>query len=121
MGVTAGGTGPLGNVIQGVAIDGGAAANTIGGTTAAAANVIAGNSTASISQHYYTNLDIQDAGTSNNVVEGNFIGTNASNAAGLDPSYTFGAFIGYGATNNVIGGTTACDQQYYLRKHSIRP
>ena len=96
----------MGNVIQGVVIDGGATANTIGGTIAAAANVIAGNSTASTSQHYYTNLDIQDAGTSNNLVEGNFIGTNARNAAGLDAAYTFGAFIGYGATDNVIGGTT---------------
>ena len=51
--------------------------NTIGGTTAAAANVISGNAS--------DGVDI-DNGTSDNVVEGNYIGTDASGTMGLGNS-----------------------------------
>jgi len=107
VGLSADGMTQLPNTYQGVAIFGGATGNTIGGTTAAAGNVITGNGTASTSQYFYANLAIYGAGTSSNLVEGNDIGTNADNASGLDAPYTFGAFIGDGATNNIIGGTVA--------------
>ena len=47
-------------------IDGGATNNTVGGTTAAARNVICGNLPGGVT--------FSDAGTSGNVVEGNYIG-----------------------------------------------
>jgi hypothetical protein len=107
VGLAADGATPLGNGIQGVAISYGASGNTIGGTSSGAANLIASNGTAATSQHYYANLAISGAGSSNNLVEGNAIGTNASSAAGLDAPYVIGAFLGYGAMANTIGGTAA--------------
>jgi titin len=74
----------------------GATANTIGGTTAAARNVISGNT--------YNGVVIAFSGTSNNVVEGNFIGTNAG--GGALPNGADGVDIIGGATSNEIGGTT---------------
>ncbi len=86
----------------GVDICDGATGNTIGGTTAGARNVITS-----------TDIDqivIQDSGTSGNLVEGNFIGTDASGtlpiSSGPLPSIG-GVEIELGATNNTIGGTTA--------------
>src|SRR5439155_21397527 len=52
----------------GVSIAGGASNNTIGGTTAAAANLISGNTSGA-------GVLITDAMTTGNTVEGNFIGT----------------------------------------------
>ncbi len=76
----------------------GATGNTIGGTTAAARNVISGNSDGGVQILY--------AGTTGNVVEGNFIGTNAAGTGTL-PNQYFGVDIQFGAANNTIGGTTA--------------
>ncbi len=59
----------------GIAIFGGSTANTIGTTNSGAGNVISGNATAGIS--------ISDPGTSQNLVVGNFIGTNTSGAVAL--------------------------------------
>jgi hypothetical protein len=74
--------------------------NTIGGTTAAAANVIgfSNSNTSSAS-----GLEIEGTLATGNVVEGNLIGTNAS---GADLVNNFGVFINSGA-NNTIGGTGA--------------
>ena len=69
-------TSALGNVDVGVAIDSGASDNTIGGSASTAANVIAGNGTSSTSQFYSGNLAIEDSGTSNNLVEGNYCPVN---------------------------------------------
>ena len=107
VGVTADGGAELANTYQGVAIFDGATGNTIGGTTAGARNTITGNGTASTSQYSYANLAIYDSGTSNNLIEGNYIGSDSDNTAGLNAPYTFGAFIGYGATYNTIGGTSS--------------
>ena len=49
---------------------GGATANTIGGTVAGAGNVISGNGQIGVT--------LVDSGTSNNIVAGNLIGTDAS-------------------------------------------
>jgi parallel beta-helix repeat protein len=106
LGVTPDGGAALGNTYQGVSIYDGATGNTIGGTTAGACNTIAGNGTASTSDYSYANIAIFDSGTSDNLVEGNDIGSNVDNSSGLNAPDTFGAFIGYGATYNTIGGTT---------------
>jgi hypothetical protein len=69
--------------------------NVIGGTSAAARNVISGNS---------TGIDIFNSAS--NIIQGNFIGTNAAGTAPL--SQPGGVSIqGLTATNNLIGGTAA--------------
>src|SRR5205807_1588513 len=65
---------------SGVILAAGATANTIGGTTAAAANVISGNSV--------IGLDLDGIATTGNVVLGNFIGTDVHGTAGLGNTST---------------------------------
>ena len=67
IGTTAAGNADLGNVVHGVFING-APGNTIGGTTALARNVISGNDNAGVL--------INSANATDNLVLGNFIGTN---------------------------------------------
>ena len=92
------GTKALGNAYQGVEIGGGAANNTIGGTTAGAGNVISANDECGIW--------ITGAGTTGVVVQQNFIGTDLTGTKALGNAYQ-GVEIGGGAANNTIGGTTA--------------
>ena len=54
----------------------GASDNTVGGTTAAARNIISGNAD--------DGIEIEGSGTSGNVVEGNFIGTDATGNTSFD-------------------------------------
>src|SRR5262249_22325782 len=83
-----------GNASNGVRIELGAAANTIGGAAAGARNVIGGNTG--------TNVLIQDAGSTGNVVAGNYIGTTAAGTAALGNGL-YGVFITAGAANNRVG------------------
>ena len=91
------GTSALGNG-EGVSIDSGSAANTIGGTTAAARNIISGNT--------FTGINIADVGTTKNVVSGNYIGTNSLGTAGIPGSGLALVAIRGGAAQNTVGGTT---------------
>jgi uncharacterized repeat protein (TIGR01451 family)/CSLREA domain-containing protein len=80
----------------GVLIEEAATSNILGSTTNAKRNVISKNS---------TGIEIRDAGTSDNMVLGNYIGTDVAGTAALGN-------IGEGvvisdAPNNTIGGTTA--------------
>ncbi len=70
--------------------------NTIGGTSTGAADVISGNGSSGVE------LD----GSSDNLVEGDFIGTDASGTQALGNGYS-GVIIQNSATNNTIGGTSA--------------
>jgi titin len=81
----------------GVLVDQGSASNTIGGTLGSARNVISGNSTVGV--------ELTDAATQLNTVEGNAIGTNAARTAGL--ANGAGVLITGDAQSNTIGGTTA--------------
>jgi hypothetical protein len=81
----------------GVLISGGASGNTVGGTTINAPNVISGNMAIGVR--------IQDAGTTGNVVAGNFIGTNVDGSAAV-PNVV-GVQIQGGASGNTVGGTAA--------------
>jgi hypothetical protein len=90
------GTQALGNQAGGVIIDLSASNNRIGGTTADARNVISGNGNAGI---------IISEGTTGNVVQGNYIGTNASGTHALGNQT--GVLIRQGASNSMIGGTVA--------------
>ncbi len=96
IGTDSSGTVKLGT-LAGVEIRAGATGNTIGGTTAGAANVISGSSGPGV--------EIKDSGTSGNTVLGNLIGTDGSGTAPL--GNTVGVEIRAGATGNTIGGTAA--------------
>ena len=84
---------------DGIIIDPGASDNTIGGTTAAARNVISGN---------YAGVVIQGSGATGNVVEGNYIGVGADGATPV-PNAWNGIWINAGASGNTIGGGDTAD------------
>ncbi len=85
------------NGYNGLDIVFGAQDNTVGGTTAASRNLISGN--------LHEGVLIGFAGTSGNLVEGNFIGTDVTgNAALTGQQQTDGIYVGLGAGSNTIGG-----------------
>ena len=94
IGTDASGTANLGNANNGILLAG--PANLIGGTTAAARNLISGNG--------QSGLYISDGFASNNWVCGNFIGTKSNGTAAL-PNSVDGVTI-FRAMRNLIGGST---------------
>ncbi len=82
---------------DGVDIDSGASANTIGGTTAGALNVISGNDGSGVL--------IAGAATIDNVVQGNLIGTDATRAFNLGNGAD-GVTVSRSAMSNTVGGAT---------------
>ena len=97
IGVDAGIAFAIPNLAEGVQVNDGAVNNTIGGP-GADRNVISGNANNGV-------LFI-DATTTGNVLQGNFIGTNATASAAL-PNGGSGVDVQAGASNTMIGGTTA--------------
>src|SRR5262249_28089726 len=71
-----------------------------GGSGASARNVISGNSSAGV--------DIYGPGTSFNVVRGNFIGLDPTGT--VDLGNAFGVWIEQGATQNLVGGSSAASR-----------
>ena len=98
LGTNAAGTAALPNAVEGVGVFGGATSNMVGGTTAAARNLISGNTG--------DGVGINGKGTSSNLVQGNRIGTNPAGTAAL-PNAGIGTAIYSGASGNTVGGTTA--------------
>jgi CSLREA domain-containing protein len=96
IGLEATGTTAAGNGSYGLLLDGGTNHNTIGGTTAAARNVVAGN-----------HLDIRLNNAGYNTIEGNYVGLQVGgDAAPINhPSDTFGIRLREGSAHNQIGGT----------------
>jgi hypothetical protein len=103
LGTDATGTHALGNGGAGVSIADGAQYNTVGGTTTAARNVMAASTGNGV---IMGGTGVNNESTSNNVVEGNYIGTDKTSTVGLGEGIA-GVNIGSGATDNTIGGTTA--------------
>ena len=97
IGTNVNGTAELGNGRDGVIISGEASGNTIGGTTTGARNIISGNDELGIR--------LSDAGTSDNLIQGNYIGTDVNGTTGLGNPRGGVAVIN--APGNIIGGTTA--------------
>jgi hypothetical protein len=83
---------------EGVEVDSGSADNTIGGTVSGSGNVISGNG--------QDGVHIIDSGTTGNVVEGNFIGTDVSGSQRLGNAAS-GVAVFAGASDNLIGGTAS--------------
>ena len=79
---------------NGILITSGSTNNLIGGTTAAARNVISGNNFAGISIF-----------TGGNQIQGNFIGTNATGTASIANGGNGIEISGAVSTNNLVGGT----------------
>ena len=88
----------MANLGNGVVLDNVANHNTIGGTSTAARNVISGNAE--------NGVEMINSGTNDNLVEGDYIGTDAAglNAVGNDQD---GVYIDGSATGNTIGGTAS--------------
>jgi hypothetical protein len=79
----------------GVVLDNGAQSNIIGGSVSGEANVISGNQSAGVL--------IRASGTKDNLIIGNFIGTDSSLSEALGQGT--GIWILEGAQGNIIGGT----------------
>ena len=99
IGTDAAGTSAMGNLEGGVEIIS-ASDNIIGGTTPAERNVISGNGGNGVA--------ISGSGATGNMVEGNYIGTDAAGTADLGNAFA-GVFVG-SAPNNTIGGNTAAER-----------
>ena len=80
IGTNASGTGAIGNGLAGVIVESSASHNTVGGTTSGSRNVISGN--------VGDGIDIANEGTSDDVVLGNYIGTDITGAAALGNTLT---------------------------------
>ena len=109
IGTDAQGTAAVGNSGDGVAIqlDNGVTPTTntiVGGTSAAERNVISGN--AANSAQGLANVRIRGAGTTGNVVLGNYIGTDYTGGVAL-ANPRDGIVIDEGALNNTIGGAVS--------------
>ncbi|MDB5308105.1 MAG: hypothetical protein JWO38_2307, partial [Gemmataceae bacterium] len=80
----------------GILIQGGAHGNQVGGWVPSARNVICGN--------YSNQLRITGPGTSGNVIQGNYIGVDASGESAAQEGGD-GVLVDSGASQNLIGGT----------------
>ena len=80
---------------SGIVLSTGSSGNLVGGTTAAARNVVSGNN--------WFGVEMVGLGTINNLVQGNYIGTNAAGTAAVG-NLVGGISFWDGAANNTIGG-----------------
>jgi hypothetical protein len=95
------GTTALGNWGSGVRIESGATDNKIGlYNNTAYKNIISGNGYSLV---FYDGVDILGSGTSNNTVDGNYIGTDVTGSTAI-PNALHGITIFNSATSNTIGG-----------------
>ncbi len=115
VGTNKAGTAAIANGWCAVLIEAGAKSNTIGGTAVGARNVLSGNTGEGVA--------IRHAGTDNNRVQGNYIGTDPTGSAALANGGP-GVVLYGGPKGNTIGGTSAgqgnriaCNGQEGIRLH----
>jgi len=84
------------NANAGVNILAGAHGVVVGGTNAAARNIVSGNA--------YAGVIFQGIGTTNNVIQGNYAGTDLTGSNAV-PNGQIGIGVWGGATGNLVGGT----------------
>jgi parallel beta-helix repeat protein len=84
------------NGVDGVTVNG-APGNTIGGASAGAGNLISGNRQGGVS--------LNGSGAANNLVQGNYIGTDVSGSLALGNAFSGVTMLG--SISNLIGGTSA--------------
>ena len=99
IGTNAAGTAKLGNGWYGVEIS--QPNNIVGGTTAGSRNVISGNK--------YAGVVLWLSSGSNNKVQGNYIGTDATGTRKLGNGWR-GIDISNGSSNNLIGGASSAER-----------
>lgn len=100
IGLSLDGYGALGNGWiegDGILIDSGASANTIGGSESTLRNVIAAN--------YRFGVHLDGNGARENIIMGNYIGLNATGTS--SSGNAVGVCISGGAQNNIVGGLTS--------------
>ena len=97
IGTDAAGTASLGNTEQGIAIQDGAS-NTVGGTTAAARNLVSGNS--------QNGIYVTGAAGGANTIQGNYIGTNIAGTSAIGNAFD-GVLVQNTPGGNQVGGTAA--------------
>ena len=95
IGTNGDGNGALGNAKGGVVIQDASTGNTIGGMTSDALNVVSGNSG--------DGVDIEGSGTSQNLVAGNYIGTDITGSRPV-PNRGNGVSLVDQASDNTVGG-----------------
>ncbi len=100
IGTNASGNAAVPNSNNGINISNGATNTTVGGSSAAARNIISGN--------VQSGVRIQNVGTTGNNVRGNYVGTNAA-GTGTVPNGLNGVEFGFAATGNMVGGTQPAD------------
>lgn len=99
LGLNASGETALANQLSGIGLFGGSQ-NLIGGTVAGAGNVLSGN--------LEYGIDIANAVTTGNWIEGNLIGLDAAGTNGIGNGTGYGGILlDAGATSNIIGGTVS--------------
>ncbi len=101
VGTNAAGTAALRNTSNGVELTAGAQNNTIGGAVVAARNVITATAGS-----FGGNVSLNGSNTRNNVVAGNYIGTDITGTVALNNAGD-GVIVKTNASSNTIGGLTA--------------
>jgi hypothetical protein len=111
IGTNQAGTSAVSNVAAGVTIDGGAALNTVGGTTVAEGNLIGGNN----------DFGVVIAGntTTTNTVTFNDIGVNSATAFLPVPNAEAGVLMENGTRGNIIGGIGRANNIAFNDGHGI--
>ena len=99
IGTNAAGTASLGGGQTGVSMAYGVSNTTVGGTTAAARNVISGNGSRGI----ILSNSVDNAAVTNNTIEGNYIGTDLTGMAAVGNQQGIGLY----GVGNTIGGAGA--------------
>lgn len=106
VGINAQGTAARPSAQSGIAISDGASGNTIGGTAASDRNVVSGNSNGGIQIYRSSNLPPTTPISRNNVIAGNYVGTNPAGTASMANAGN-GIAMWAGSGSNQIGGTAA--------------